>query len=96
MATNPLLQDPEIAAEFQSLPPEAQQALVRFCDWLYRRAARNADGSWQRKKGPMAVYWSAVRAWSYHIARLLGASLRTQSEKPANPSMAPTGLPKKS
>ena len=69
-AKNPILSDPEIASRFQDLPPEARWALREFSRWLYRYAADQAELAWSKKKAPMAVYWSAVNAWAFHIALL--------------------------
>lgn len=68
-AKNPILTDPAIAARFAALPPEARAALLEFTAWLYRYAATQAERAWQSKKAPMAVYWSAVKAWAFHIRR---------------------------
>lgn len=70
-AKNPILSDPEIAARFQALPPDARLALREFSRWLYRYAACQAELAWSKKKAPMAVYWSSVKAWAFHIARLV-------------------------
>lgn len=71
MASNPLLSDPEVVRRFQRLPEPAQAALKDFVGWLYQHAREKAEASWRRSKAPMAVYWKAVAAWSYHIRRIL-------------------------
>lgn len=68
---NPLLTDPNVRRRFDALPPDARAALKDFCGWLYLYARENAETSWQRSKAPMAVYWKAVAAWSYHLRRVL-------------------------
>jgi hypothetical protein len=27
--------------------------------------------AWKKRKAPMAVYWASVKAWSFHLARIL-------------------------
>ncbi len=70
-AKNPILTDPVIVARFAALPPEARLALRDFTRWLYRYAAGRAESAWQAKKAPMAVYWSSVKAWAFHLARAM-------------------------
>lgn len=71
--SNPLLNEPaeEVRERFSELPPDAQSSLKDFCGWLYEYSRDRADRAWEQSKGPMAVYWKAVAAWSYHIRRLL-------------------------
>jgi hypothetical protein len=70
-AKNPILSDPEVTARFAALPPEARAALYEFTAWLYTYAAGQAEIAWLSKKAPMAVYWSAVKAWAFHIRRIV-------------------------
>lgn len=70
-AKNPILTDPEVARRFQSLPAEAKAALLEFVAWLYGYAAQQAEQAWHKRKAPMAVYWSAVKAWAFHIRRVV-------------------------
>lgn len=70
-AKNPILTDPVIISRFTALPPEAREALFEFTGWLYRYAAAQAEIAWRAKKAPMAVYWSAVKAWAFHIRRVV-------------------------
>lgn len=70
-ASNPILSDPEALSRYQRLPAPAKKALEDFCLWLYRHSVRKADLSWARRKAPMAVYWSSVKAWSFHLHRVL-------------------------
>lgn len=70
-AKNPILTDPAITARFAELPPPARQALRDFTRWLYRYAAEQSELSWRKHKAPMAVYWAAVKAWSFHLTRVL-------------------------
>lgn len=73
---NPILRDPEIRARFAKLDPAAQAALVEFLGWLYGYARTNADTSWRRHKAPMAVYWSAVKAWAFHLRAAVNRTRR--------------------
>jgi hypothetical protein len=68
-AKNPILTDAAVAQRFAGLPPDAKQALYEFARWLYRYAADQAEVAWRKKKAPMAVYWSTVKAWAFHISR---------------------------
>ena len=70
-AKNPILDDPAVVARFRELPPEARAALRAFLKWLYSHAAAEAEQAWRKKKAPMAVYWSSVKAWAFHLARVL-------------------------
>ena len=70
-AKNPTLTDPAVVARFRELPPEARAALRQFTAWLYGYAADQAELSWRKKKAPMAVYWSSVKAWAFHLVRVL-------------------------
>jgi hypothetical protein len=71
-AKNPILYDTEITVHFAALSPEARAELHAFTWWLYRYAARKAEECWQEKKAPMAVYWAAVKGWSFHLSRVMG------------------------
>jgi len=70
-AKNPLLDDQAIQDRFELLPKESKLALADFCAWLYHYAAKRAETAWSQKKAPMAVYWAAVKAWAFHLARIL-------------------------
>lgn len=70
-AKNPILTDPAVVARFAALPPEARAALLEFTGWLYRYAGQQAELAWSKRKAPMAVYWSAVKAWAFHIRRVV-------------------------
>lgn len=70
-AKNPLLRDPEIVRRFQALPDDSREALKEFLSWLYGHSRREAERCWRTSKAPMAVYWKAVSAWSFHIMRIL-------------------------
>lgn len=66
---NPLLDDAEASALFSDLSDESKIEIKRFCDWLYKHSRNKAEQCWRSSKAPMAVYWKAVAAWSYHIKR---------------------------
>lgn len=68
---NPALRDPEVRRRWEKLSGEAKKELKWFCRWLYDHARQKAEKSWQKSKAPMAVYWKAVAAWSYHISRAI-------------------------
>lgn len=52
-----------------ALPEETQAVLRDILGELRADAARRAEQSWQRKKGPMAVYWKAVSVYAFHLRR---------------------------
>lgn len=68
---NPLLNAPEVQERFEALPADSRQALKAFCRWLYLHARAEADRCWNQSKAPLAVYWKAVAAWSYHLSRTI-------------------------
>lgn len=70
-AKNPILTDPAVVARFAALPPDARLALRDFTRWLYGYAGLQSELSWKKRKAPMAVYWASVKAWSFHLARIL-------------------------
>jgi len=70
-AKNPILTDPEVTSRFQGLPEECKRALTDFTLWLYRYSTEKAKESWRKRKAPMTVYWSSVKAWAFHIHRVL-------------------------
>ena len=65
--SNEILVDPELRRRLESLPEGAREALDGFLRWLYPYARMKAEISWRRSKGPMAVYWKAIAAWSRHL-----------------------------
>lgn len=54
-----------------ALPAEQKVLLAAVLYDLATDARRRADDAWEKNKGPMAVYWKAVGAYSRHIARAL-------------------------
>lgn len=68
---NPALRDPEVRKRWKQLSSESKRELKRFCRWLYQHARSKAETAWEQSKAPMAVYWKAVAAWSYHISRAI-------------------------
>ncbi len=73
---NPLLDDEQIRIHYERLPIEAKLALYEFLRWLHWYAAEKAEISWSQKKAPMAVYWSAVKAWSLHLSHLVSKTTK--------------------
>jgi hypothetical protein len=67
---NPLLALPAMAA-LRALPPDARVAICALVADLRIDAARRAEESWRKNKGPMAAYWKAVSVYALHIGRAL-------------------------
>ncbi|QEN86894.1 hypothetical protein FZC33_11390 [Labrys sp. KNU-23] len=81
---NPVLALPS-AEYLQSLPPEQRALVARLLRELSIDARARADKSWRQNKGPMAVYWKAVGAYSTHLYRAIRPSrlaTLTQSKPP--------------
>ncbi len=68
---NPILESPEVMTEFTALSDENKKAIYRFLRWLYKFAGDKSETAWRQKKAPMAVYWSAVKAWSLHLSHVV-------------------------
>lgn len=51
------------------LPPESRAVLASILRDLSIDARGRAQKSWRQNKGPMAVYWKAVGAYSTHLYR---------------------------
>ncbi|MGH6805445.1 MAG: hypothetical protein ACREEJ_01105 [Ensifer adhaerens] len=67
---NPILALP-CAATVAALPQDSRLALRAVLNDIADDAARRAQESWRRHKGPMAVYWKAIAVYSRHIARAI-------------------------
>lgn len=67
---NPVFSLPS-AGELLALPPEQRAVLARLFGELAADARTRAQRSWRQNKGPMAVYWKAVGAYSTHIRRAI-------------------------
>jgi hypothetical protein len=67
---NPVLSLPG-ASKLQDLPADSQAALRAVLMDISADAARRAEQSWRKHKGPMAAYWKAVSVYAKHTARAL-------------------------
>ncbi len=67
---NPVLALPAMQT-LLSMPEPTRLALADVLSDLRTAAAANAEYSWRKSKGPMAVYWKAVSVYSFHLARAL-------------------------
>jgi len=67
---NPILKLPA-AARLSELSPESRAVLSEIMREVTADARVRAQESWKKNKGPMAAYWKAVGAYSYHIYRAL-------------------------
>lgn len=67
---NPLIGLPAYRS-LKTLSPDLRAVLRELLLDLRRDAARRAELSWRRKKGPMAAYWKAVAVYAGHTARAL-------------------------
>lgn len=67
---NPVLALPA-AKKLMALSPEIRAILAELFWEIVLAARANAEKSWFKNKGPMAVYWKAVGAYALHIQRVL-------------------------
>lgn len=65
---NPVLGLPA-AQRIEELSPEARAILAEILRDITHYAREHAQVSWRKNKGPMALYWKAVGAYSEHIRR---------------------------
>jgi len=66
---NPVLALPA-AQRLRELSPETRAIVADLLRDLSGDARARAQKSWRQNKGPMAVYWKAVGAYSYHLYRV--------------------------
>jgi hypothetical protein len=66
---NPLIALPAAQA-IRSLSADSRLALRILLGQIAEDAARRAEESWRKSKGPMAAYWKAVSVYAKHARRL--------------------------
>lgn len=71
---NPILALEEFKA-IQALPAEQRELFAKLWYAVSKVSRTNADRSWAKNKGPMALYWKWSGAWAWHIARALRRGL---------------------
>jgi hypothetical protein len=64
------------AEKLQQLPEESRLLLAEILKELASDARGRAQQSWRRNKGPMAVYWKAVGAYSSHLSRAVRGGIK--------------------
>ncbi len=77
---NPVLALPS-ARKIANLPVEAREILADLLGEISRVEALAAQNSWQRRKGPMAVYHRANSVWARHLRVAVRATLRNEPAK---------------
>lgn len=65
---NPMLKLPEVRNEFDALPPEAREALVRMLRAISRACRESAAHAYQTRKPPMYTYWQGLAVNTRHLA----------------------------
>ncbi len=65
-----LLLSLDAARRIAELPRAQRVHLAGLLDDLGREALTRAQGSWDRRKAPMAAYWKVVSVYARHAARV--------------------------
>jgi hypothetical protein len=71
---NPLLKLPaidDLVAKGRALSPGEREFLIDLFTQIRHQANREAESSWKRRKGPLALYWRWASTYARHIAHLV-------------------------
>ncbi|MDH6594339.1 hypothetical protein M2165_004228 [Variovorax sp. TBS-050B] len=71
---NPLLKLPavdDLIAKGRALSPGEREFLIDLFTQIRHQANREAESSWKRRKGPLALYWRWASTYARHIAHLV-------------------------
>lgn len=67
---NPVL-ELDIAEDLHALPKDVRDRIANIFTEIAKQANIDAENSWQRRKGPMGLYWRLVSTYARHLSRAL-------------------------